>query len=167
MASRIRKCGESIFQKYQALAKPCTFTAGCSYYISEIGGGGALTDKYLVFGGCIRDPQDTVYHITLIKRNLLYCQVYKIYAYIIQYQLLVLMHMNYDASHCTSIFLTINIHLFIKLFYGYTMSIVYYIDFGFLCLTPTFYASCKENLNEIISSKNWWKPKTVIYMPLK
>ena len=68
-------------------------------YVSETGvrggeGKGGV-DNYLDFGGYVREPRVSVYCITIGTRKKLYPQVYKIFAYGLQQQLLVLNYMTH------------------------------------------------------------------------
>ena len=67
----------------------------------------------------------------------LFSQVYKLYAYVIQKQLLVPNHITYDESYRTSSYWIVEIPLFVKLMCGYASSIVCKINLVNIYLTPT------------------------------
>ena len=88
--------------------------------------------------------EDTVYIITSKIGKYLYCQVLKLYAYIIHLQLLIPKPMSYEDSN--HIFSTWKVYsfLFIRLICGYTLRIVSNIDFGLHRITPTNNAPIKN-----------------------
>ena len=52
-------------------------------YVSATGGG-AFPETALGFGGCIRDPTAAVHCTDFGKIKQLYCQVYKLHAYVLK-----------------------------------------------------------------------------------
>ena len=75
--------------------------------------------------------------------------------------------MAYDASHCTWNFWKMDSPFSVELIREYTLIILYYINFGLLCLTPTRNALHWKKLKRSIFIKKQVVTKTVIFMQTK
>ena len=73
----------------------------------------------------------------------------------VQYESFYLCHVYLHQTKC---FWTIDVPKFIKLMYGYTLSIWCNITLVVPCLNPTCNLSCWKMYNRIVPSKTWQEP---------